>query len=155
VEPGREVIVIVPAVIDAFSARFEVLHELGHALAGLLTPTPLPRVVDEAAAAYVARVLEIDGALPTSWHSPLASTARIRRLAIANALDAIECGASTRPTTKPPWALWHDAGAQAAYVNAESLADRWWSTLGSKPEPGAFATAIALEHAAVDRATTL
>ena len=112
VEPLREVIVVAPEVRTP-ATRFAVLHEYGHALAGLLAPAGLPRVVDEAAASFVARTEE----------DALARRARQRRVQLAQALDAIERGASAlRPTEFPPWALWHDPGAQAAYVAAEALA---------------------------------
>ena len=127
VVPGRHVIVVVPEVLSSPAARFAVLHEFGHALVALLAPLGVSRVVDEAAAAYVARVME-DPASP--WFSPLAAAARARRFQIATALDAIERGISSlRPTASPPWALWHDPAAQAAYVEAESVADRWHGPL--------------------------
>jgi hypothetical protein len=43
---------------------------------------------------------------------------------LATLLDAIERGAPPA-FARPPWALWHDPGAQAAYVRAEQLADAW------------------------------
>ncbi|HEU0036871.1 MAG TPA: hypothetical protein VFQ53_39950 [Kofleriaceae bacterium] len=149
VEPGAEVIVVVPRAVDSPAQRFAVLHELGHAIAALAVPTTLPRAVDEAVAAYVARALEQPA---HGWHSPIARAARTRRLALARALDAIERGDPARPTAQPPWALWHDAGAQAAYVAAEAIADRWSHELGDAPSPGALAAAIARTHAEVDRA---
>jgi len=156
VEPGREVIAVVPARVETAAARFAVLHELGHALAGLLAPEALPRAVDEAAAAYAARAME-SPAHP--WHSPLAAAARARRTALAAALDAIERGAASPPAgTRPPWALWHDPGAQAAYVRAEQLADAW---AAEPAEPAAAAEAagpgaalagqLARAAAAIDR----
>ena len=121
VEPGREVIAVVPARVLTPAARFAVLHELGHALAGLLAPVALPRALDEAAASYAARAME---APAHPWHSPLAAQARARRTALAALLDEIERGAPP-VGARPPWALWHDPGAQAAYVRAEQLADAW------------------------------
>ena len=128
VRPGAEVVVVIPAVLGSPAARFAVLHELGHAVAALLAPVALPRAVDEAVAAYVARALEAD-ALPPGWASPLARAARARRTALAHALAAIERTLPALPvapfTPAPPWALWHDPGAQASYVTAERIADRW------------------------------
>ncbi|MBA3499840.1 MAG: hypothetical protein M4D80_04285 [Myxococcota bacterium] len=139
VEPQREVIVVAPAV-QTPAARFAVLHEFGHALAGLLAPAGIPRVVDEAAASYIARTDE----------DALATRARKRRLALAQALDAIERGLSQeRPTEFPPWALWHDPGAQAAYVEAEAIADRWCAIRIT------LADAIAAERARIDAATSV
>ncbi|MBS1121246.1 MAG: hypothetical protein H6Q90_3474 [Deltaproteobacteria bacterium] len=157
VEPGREVTAIVPRTVDTPAARFEVLHELGHAVAALVVSVALPRVVDEAVAAYVARALEVADDLEPAWHSPLAALARERRAVVAAALDAVErrAGAPALPSERPPWALWHDPGAQAAYVQAEQLAARWWSELGPRPGPGALATAIVREVAAIDRSTVL
>src|SRR5205085_12467742 len=91
VEPGREVIVVI-GTIDSPVMRFAAVHELGHALAALLQPTTLPRVVDEAAAAYIARLIEPEGALERPWFTPIAQPARARRRQMAAALDAIECG---------------------------------------------------------------
>jgi hypothetical protein len=139
VEPQREVIVVAPEVHTP-AARFAVLHEYGHAIAALIARAGLPRVVDEAVAALVARTGE----------DALAARARARRLQLAKALDAIERGASMlRPTEFPPWALWHDPGAQAAYVEAEAIADRWAAA------PITLASAIAAERARIDAATTL
>jgi hypothetical protein len=123
VEPGREVIAVVPARVETSAARFAVLHELGHALAGLIAPEAVPRAVDEAAASYAARAMEAPG---HPWHSPLAAEARARRTALAAMLDEVERGAASPPAgVKPPWALWHDPGAQASYVRAEQIADVW------------------------------
>jgi len=141
VEPGRHAIVVVPP-LGSLASQFALLHELGHALVALLAPAGVPRVVDEAAASYIARGIE--------HASELAVHARRRRLQLAEALDAIERGATAaRPTDQPPWALWHDPGAQAAYVEAEAIADRWCA------EPGPLAAAIARERARVDHSTSL
>jgi hypothetical protein len=129
VVPQRHVIVVVPDALSSPAARFAVLHEFGHALVALLAPLGVARVVDEAAAAYVARAME-DAASP--WFSPLAAAARARRVQLAMALDAIERSVSSvRPTERPPWALWHDPAAQAAYVEAEAIADRWSGPLAA------------------------
>jgi hypothetical protein len=122
VEPGREVIAVVPARVETPGARFAVLHELGHALAGLVVAAPLPRAIDEAAASYAARAME---APDHPWHSALAAEARARRTALATMLDEIERGTRKPAAAKPPWALWHDPGAQASYVRAEQIADAW------------------------------
>jgi hypothetical protein len=125
VVPAREVIVVVPAALDRPTDRFVVLHELGHAVAALACPVMLPRVLDEAVAALVARLAETDE-LGAAWRSVLAAAARDRRLAIAATFDAIErrlpALPETLPASRPPAALWHDPGAQAAYVEAEVVA---------------------------------
>lgn len=128
VEPGREAIAVLPAVIATPAERFATLHELGHALVALGLPAGTPRALDEAAASHVARAME--GAHP--WHSPLAAAARHRRTALARRLDQLERqlpDVGDPPTEKPPWALWHDPGAQAAYVAAEALADAFAAAL--------------------------
>ncbi|MBV8757701.1 MAG: hypothetical protein JO257_10510 [Deltaproteobacteria bacterium] len=137
VEPKAEAIVVLPAVIDTPRARTQVLHELGHAAAALLLPAGLPRAVDEAAAAFVARLAEPGSWLPPRWISELAPAARERRLAIAELLAAIERGydGPLRPGT-PPAALWEDPGAQSSYIAAEAIADR----LAGQPLRHALAT---------------
>jgi len=143
----------VPEVVDTQAARFAVLHELGHAAAALALPGGIPRAVDEAAAAYVARLAEPPSWLPTKWASPLAVAARARRAAIAMTLDAIERALpdASEPTgDTPPWALWHDPGAQAAYVAAEHIAERMRAELGGNPPRGQFARALAAEWARID-----
>jgi len=154
IEPAREVTVVVGPITTP-AARFAVLHELGHAVAALVHSQPLARVVDEAAAAYIARSLEHEGALDLAWFTPLAGPARGRRLRLCAALDAIERGAPERPVERPPWALWHDPAAQAFYVAAETLADRWWHELGATPPSGALAAQIAEAQRALDRAATV
>jgi hypothetical protein len=150
VAPGEAIVVL--GSIETPAMRFAALHELGHALGALLSPALLPRVVDEALAAYVARMIEREGDLDLPWHTPLAETARHRRLAISIALDGYERG--LRPAIEePPWALWHDPGAQAVYAAAEAIAERWWNELGPMPDRGALASAIRAEHARVDRET--
>jgi hypothetical protein len=152
VEPGRAVIVVVPAALAAPADRFAVLHELGHALAALLSPAGLPRVLDEAVAAYAARDLE---RADHPWHAASAAPARARRRQLAGALDRCERALPTldppsaRIAARPPWALWHDPGAQAAYVAAEPLADAL-----AAASPGALAAAIAAQRAAIDRRDT-
>ena len=141
---------MVPARVATPAARFAVLHELGHALGGLIARAALPRAVDEAVASYAARALEAPG---HPWYSPLAAAARARRTAIAARLDELERALpaiDTPPSPRPPWALWHDAGAQASYVAAERIADGW--SAGGGPEPGALAAAIAREAARAGRA---
>lgn len=118
VVPGREAIVVVPPRAASPAARFAVLHELGHAVANLLVTTTIPRVLDEAVASLVARSDED--------LTPLARAARLRRTQLAAHLAMVERGdlAGDRVAPAPPWALWHDPAAQAAYVAAESVADR-------------------------------
>jgi hypothetical protein len=136
-------------------ARFAVLHELGHVLAALALPAGVPRVVDEAAAAYVARAAERRDA--GTWYSPHARAARARRLALAAVLAGIERALPAlddepRIAERPPWALWYDPGVQAAYVAAEALADALDRTLGPRPAPGALAGALAARRDVLDRA---
>lgn len=150
--PRSEVVVVIPAQIATPAARFAVLHELGHAVAALALDAGIPRVIDEAAAAYIARAIEraSDGA----WYSALAGAARERRSAVARVLDRIERAlpaTSDRPTARPPWALWHDPGAQAAYVAAEQIADQLASDVGPAPAPGALVAALAAQRERVDR----
>jgi hypothetical protein len=148
VEPRREVIVVVPEVVDTPAARFAVLHELGHAVVAHAMDPGVPRAVDEAAASYVARMCEPPSVLAPAWQSALAARARARRLAIAIMLDELERGLPELahvPGTTPPWALWHDPGAQAAYVAAEALADRITTELGPRPPRGQLVRALAAE----------
>ncbi|MEZ4359663.1 MAG: hypothetical protein R3B48_05740 [Kofleriaceae bacterium] len=121
------------------SARgwFQLLHELGHALGHALCPTlpPLPRAIDEAVAAWLARHLEEPGSLdlPSSaWAgAALQRAERARRVDLASYLARLE---EEAPPAAPaagapsalPWALWHDGGAQPAYLHAEVLVDQWW-----------------------------
>ena len=152
VTPRAEVAVVIPERIATPADRFAVAHELGHVLAAFVLADGIPRVVDEAAAAYTARVaLETAGG--GSWYCPLAADARARRLAYARALDRIERGLPTARPARVPWSLWHDPGAQAAYVAAEAMADRLIDRLGLDPPPGALAEALAAERARVDRET--
>lgn len=157
VEPRREVIVVLPERIAAPAGRFAALHELGHAVAALALDAGLPRVVDEAAAAYVAGAIEREAC---AWYSPLAGAARARRRALAHLLDRIERALpelpalASRPAERPPWALWHDPGAQAAYVAAEALAEDVDRALGPSPAPGALAAVLAARCDAIARATS-
>ncbi len=124
VVPGREVIAVVPSRATSPAARFAVLHELGHAVANLLVASTVPRVLDEAVASLVARDVEAA--------APIATAARARRTQLAAWLAMVERGdlAGDSVAPAPPWALWHDPAAQAAYVAAEALADR----LASEPD---------------------
>jgi hypothetical protein len=154
--PGREVVLAIPAQVATPAARFAVLHELGHAVAALALPAGLPRVVDEAAAAYVARGIERDA---DPWYSALAGAARVRRRRLAQVLDRIERALPAPPTgpaisERPPWALWHDPGAQAAYAAAEWLADAVEQAIGASPGPGALAAALTAWAASIDRLCT-
>jgi len=154
IEPRREVIVVVPAAVDTPAARFAVLHELGHAAVALVSNAGIPRVVDEAAAAYVARLAEPPSWLPPKWACDRATAARVRRTALAATLDDIERllpALPHLPGKSPPWALWHDPGAQAAYVGAETIAERLRGDLGGNPPRGQFARALAAERDRIDR----
>jgi hypothetical protein len=113
----------------------------------LLAREALPRAVDEAAAAYAARAMESP---EHPWHSPLAAEARVRRTALAALLAAIERGAARPPAgVKPPWALWHDPGAQASYVRAEQIAEAWAAAPAAAGD--ALAQRIARAAEAIDR----
>jgi hypothetical protein len=152
IAPRREVVVVIPAQIASPAERFAVLHELGHAVAALGLDAGIPRVVDEAAAAYVARAIERPA--NRRWYSALAGAARDRRNALARVLDRIERALPAmvdRPAERPPWALWHDPGAQAAYVAAEPIADQLERTVGPSPAPGALVAALVAQRERVDR----
>ena len=146
VEPGVEVIVVVPARVDTPAARFAVLHELGHAACALVSRRAVPRVVDEAVASKVARWMEGEGALDPVWTSSLAAEARRRRMALAALLDRRERGPIETGHASPPWALWHDPGAQAGYVAAEAIAERLVLD--------GLAEAVSFEQMRIDLATT-
>jgi hypothetical protein len=160
VQPRGEVVVVIPAQIATPSERFAVLHELGHVLAALALPGGIPRVVDEAAAAYLARTIERagEGEAERAWYSAAAGPARARRGLLARVLDHIERriehappAIADRPAEQPPWALWHDPGAQAAYIAAEAMADAIERDLGTTPAPGALAEALAAQREQIDR----
>lgn len=156
VDPKHEVTIVVPEQVDTPAARFAVLHELGHAVVALTLPAGTPRVVDEAAASYIARFAEPPTWLPPRWASDLAPAARRRRLALATMLDEIERGLPTLadvPSTNPPWSLWHDPFAQAAYVEAEHIADRLVNELGPKPPKGQLIRALQAERDRIDHRT--
>jgi hypothetical protein len=155
VQPRGEVVVVVPAQIATPAARFAVMHELGHVLAALALPAGIPRVIDEAAAAYLARAIEREG--EGGWFSPAAAPARVRRVALARILDRVERAlpaTAERIAERPPWALWHDPGAQAAYVVAEAIAELLERQLGPAPAPGALAAALAAHREQIDRHDT-
>jgi hypothetical protein len=158
VEPKHEVIIVVPEHVDTPAARFAVLHELGHAVVALALPAGTPRVVDEAAASYIARFAEPPTWLPPRWESELARPARRRRLAQATMLDEIERGLPNLadvPSTKPPWALWNDPFSQAAYVEAERMADQLAQDLGPNPPRGQLVRALQAERDRIDHRTRL
>jgi hypothetical protein len=160
IQPHGEVVVVIPAQITTPAERFTVLHELGHVLAALAMPAGVPRVVDEAAAAYLARAIERDGDGDgdTAWYSAAAAPARVRRKILARVLDHLERhlehappAIADRPAERPPWALWHDPGAQAAYIAAEAMADAIEHEVGVAPAPGALAAALAARREPIDR----
>src|SRR5262249_6170436 len=72
-QPRGGVVVVTPAQVATPAERFTVLHELGHVLAALALPAGIPRIVDEAAAAFVARAIEREG---EPWFSAGAAAAR-------------------------------------------------------------------------------
>jgi hypothetical protein len=151
VQPHGEVVVVVSADLATPAARFAVLHELGHVLAAFALSAGIPRIVDEAAAAYIARAIEREG---EPWFSPLAAAARVRRAALARMLDRVERALPAtveRPAERPPWALWHDPGAQAAYAAAEAMADAIDHDVGPAPAPGALAAALCAQREQIDR----
>jgi len=160
VQPRGEVVVVIPAQIATPAERFMVLHELGHVLAALALPAGIPRVVDEAAAAYLARTIEREGEAEAegAWYSAAAGPARARRVILARVLDHIERriehappAIADRPAERPPWALWHDPGAQAAYIAAEAMADAIEQAVGAVPAAGALAEALAAQREQIDR----
>jgi hypothetical protein len=158
VEPKAEVIIVVPEEVATPAARFAVLHELGHAVVALALPAGVPRVVDEAAASYIARLAEQPSWLPPKWADERARAARRRRLALAAMLDEIERGLpelADVPASAPPWALWNDPGAQAAYVEAEVIADRLASDLGANPPRGQLVRALKAERDRIDHRTRI
>jgi len=73
---------------------------------------------------------------------------------VERALPVFPPDADQRIAARPPWALWHDPGAQASYVAAEALADELAAQLGPEPPPGAFAAAIAAHRERIDRRDT-
>jgi hypothetical protein len=158
IQPRGEVVVVIPAQIATPADRFMVLHELGHVLAALAMPAGIPRVVDEAAAAYLARAIERAGDAESAWYSAAAGPARLRRGILARVLDHIERHIAQMPPAitdrlaeRPPWALWHDPGAQAAYVAAEAIADAIERAVSPAPVPGALAEALAAQREPIDR----
>ncbi len=151
---------------DTPRAWFQLFHELGHALAAWLSPSWLPRAVDEAVAAWLARHLEEPASLPAvAAHAfgALHGEERLRRTAVAIALAHLEAGdlaerdeAATAPspttatataTATVPWALWHDGGAQVAYLHAEALAARWWEAGLRLGDLSSLARAVAAARA--------
>jgi hypothetical protein len=151
VQPHGEVVVVVPADLTTPAARFAVLHELGHVLAAFALSAGIPRIVDEAAAAYIARAIERER---EPWFSPAAAAARVRRGALARVLDRVERALpriAERPAERPPWALWHDPGAQAAYAAAEAMADAIELEVGPAAAPGALAAALSAQRDQIDR----
>jgi hypothetical protein len=136
---GRRIAIGLRDQRDMPRAWFQLLHELGHAVAAILAPAGgVPRAVDEAVASWLARHLEEPGsapALPLHAYAPaLHAGERARREAVAIALAHLEThahGGEDREAPAAenaglPWALWHDGGAQPAYLHAERIATRWW-----------------------------
>lgn len=159
VAPGPRVELRLRDERDMPRAWFQLLHELGHAAAALLAaPAALPRAVDEAVAAWTARHLEEAEAapgLPSYATAPaLHAAERARRTAVAGALAHLESqhhAGDGGGAAGLPWALWHDGGAQAAYLHAELIAEAWWQRglrLGSPPEQLRAAVAAACAVAA-------
>ncbi len=152
---GGRVVITLRDDRDTPRAWFQLLHELGHAITLALHPEVLPRAVDEAVASYLARHLERPGSLPLPAHafaSALHRHERRRRAAVAAALGHIEAAISVEAQDASsdsrtlPWALWHDAGAQPAYLHAEAVAEQWWQeglTLAELPREIATARARA------------
>jgi len=153
VEDGVRGIVVIPRVIDTPAKRFAVLHELGHALLHLSARRAWPRAVDEAGASTIARLMEAPDRISGRWSSPLAAAARARRTQLARVLDTVEQRLhepGDPPVAKPPWALWHDPAAQAAYVAAEAIADALAARLGS-PSPSRIVEQLAVVADQIDR----
>ncbi|MBP6632928.1 MAG: hypothetical protein KA297_26145 [Kofleriaceae bacterium] len=125
-----------------------VLHELGHAWAAMTSPG-CDRTDDEAMAMWWSDRLA-DPALSTVLATPdpealaaLAMTRPRRRRALAAQLVGFEAAlyAGARPgpppalaSRAPPWALWFEGGAQAAYHEAEVRAAAW-AALRTPPRP--------------------
>lgn len=128
VVPGRVVAVWVRSGASA-AAWHACLHELGHALVALCCASDVPRAVDEAAAEVIAAQLvslaSAHGPGPLAGFADLVQVAqhmRHYRDAITQRLAAAEASGQPMTTAAPPWALWHDPGAQAAYLAAGQLA---------------------------------
>lgn len=160
---GGRVVITLRDDRDTPRAWFQLLHELGHAITLALYPDALPRAVDEAVASYLARHLEHPGSLPLPAHAfapELHRRERLRRAAVAAALGHLEAaipvetqeagsgaGEASSGSRTLPWALWHDAGVQPAYLYAESMAEQWWKdgvSLAELPRAIAAARAQAL-----------
>src|SRR5262249_17488005 len=93
------------------------------------------------------------------WYSPRAAAARARRHRLAQVLDRIEralpaLSPDRAISERPPWALWRDPGAQAAYVPAEQLADAIDHAPDASPAPGALAAAPTAWSTPIDRLST-
>jgi hypothetical protein len=158
VDHGSSGIAVVPKTIDTPAKRFAVLHELGHALINLQSTYEWPRAIDEAGASYVARLMETPDLISGRWYSPLAAAARARRTQIARVLDTVERTIqepTDPPFAKPPWALWHDPGAQAAYVRAEAIATDVWTQLGPPRDGLRIAEDLAILAIGLDTEITL
>jgi len=82
----------------------------------------------------------------------------VRRRQVAAVLDRIERAMPTThapvTTARPPWALWHDPGAQAAYLAAELVADDIEREIGSAPAAGALVEALVARREIIDRRDT-
>ncbi len=126
--PGRSVDVRLRSGASA-AAWHDCLHELGHALVALCTVADVPRAVDETVAEVIAaqlvRAPAVAGGEMLSAFSDLKQVAqqmRQHRGALAQRLANAEATGHPTAAAQPPWALWHDPGAQAAYVAASHLA---------------------------------
>ncbi|MBP9088598.1 MAG: hypothetical protein KBG15_20920 [Kofleriaceae bacterium] len=125
--PGRAVAVWLRGGASA-AAWHDCLHELGHAVVALCTVHDVPRTVDEAAADLIAAQL-VDparapgGGLLDDFADLVHVAAQMRqhRTAVAQRLAVAEATGQSTAAAGPPWALWHDPGAQAAYVAAAQL----------------------------------
>jgi hypothetical protein len=135
VRTGREVIVVLPVSDGVASVRAwsQALHELGHAVSALAGHEP-SRVVDEAAAFASAARLEKQTFVSSLWpeidagtivvaarrlHERQHATA-LRLAALEAALYAGDAIDALVVAERPAAALWHDPGAQAAYVAARN-----------------------------------
>ena len=138
-QAGSSATIVVPSILDTPAKRFAVLHELGHAVLNVSSVRAWPRSVDEAGGSFVARLMETEGALPPGWYSPHAGAARARRAQLARWLAQIERAVDAgqpvpdHSLERVPWALWHDPGAQAAYLRAEAIADDLVARFGAAP----------------------
>lgn len=147
---GDDAIVVVPLGGRTLESWAVALHELGHAWAARHVPTAT-RVCDEAIAMwwsfrladpqFVQRVCGADarGSMTTAeaialaaraYHEAMHTTARwfagVEASLYGGSGEAQRvAGTEEAATAPPPWALWFEGGAQAAYANAARCTSEW------------------------------